>query len=645
MNESYRHVFEPGSIGKLQLRNRIAMPAMGTNMFDAGGRISRRQIDYYAERAKGGAGLIITEATAVSSRLEPVGALERADSDALIVPLADLADAVHDAGARIVVQLTAGFGRQAAAVDPENPPIAPSAVPAFFNPAVLCRPLTVEEIEALVEDFGMAARRVATAGFDGIEIHGHTGYLIDQFLSPSWNQRTDRYGGDLEGRMRFPVEIIQSVRQHVGPDFPIIFRLSVEHQIEGGRCLADSLDIARRLEAAGVDALDVDAGCYDTMDLIFPPTYLGDAPFTDLAAAIKKVVSVPVMVAGNITPENAEAILASGRADFVDSGRGLIADPDWPNKVRMGHREEVRPCIRCNEGCVGRLLMMRTLGCSVNTCAGLERYYELQKTDHAKRVLVIGGGPAGLEAARVAALRGHRVTLVDKADALGGMLTAAATPSFKRPLRELVQYWETQLQALEVDVRLNTAATPETLAHTRADAVVVATGARPLLPRIPGIDGENVVEVIDWHLGRRQVRGKNVVMAGGGLSACDAALELAAEGKSVTIVEMLPEVAVGLNFPSRVGLLKQLAAQGVRILTQHKVKEFRSNGMLAQTSDGGETFIEADTMIVAFGMRPDNDLVAAVKAKWDDVYVVGDCVNPAKIGEAVRAGFNAGRLV
>jgi len=644
MNEAYRHLFEPGRIGRMQTRNRIAMPAMGTALFEPDSHISRRQIDYYAERAKGGAGIIITEATAVSRRFEPAGALEMADADVYIIPMADLADAVHDAGARLVVQLTAGMGRQAGVADPSHPPVAPSAVPAFFNPAVLCRPLTVDEIHALVEDFGNAARRVFLAGADGIEIHGHTGYLIDQFLSPLWNKRTDEYGGDLAGRLRFAEEIVQAVRRNTGPDFPVIFRVSIEHDVEGGRCLTDSLDIARRLEAAGVNALNVDAGCYESMDDIFPPTYLGDAPFAELARAIKKIVSIPVMVAGNITPENAEEILASGAADFVDSGRGLIADPDWPNKVRTGHRDEVRPCIRCNEGCIGRLLSLRTLSCSVNTQAGMERYYALQKAEQPKRVLVIGGGPAGLEAARVAALRGHRVTLMEKADALGGLLTAAATAPFKRPLKELIQYYEKQLHLLGVDVLLNTEATPERLAHTRADAVVVATGSRPLVPHIKGIDGENVVEVIDWHLGRKQLHGDNVVMAGGGLSACDAALEIAQQGKQVTIVEMLPEVAVGLNLPSRIGLMKRLALAGVKILTQHKIVEFRPNGLLTETPDG-QKFVPADTVVLAFGMRPVNELAAEVKARWDEVYEVGDCVTPAKVGEAVRAGFSAGRLL
>jgi 2-enoate reductase len=646
MSTAFSKLFAPGLIGKLEIRNRIAMAPMGSALADQGGRVSRRQIDYYAERARGGTGLIIIEASSASNALVPFGSMPllSVDSDALIPAMADLADAVHDCGAKICMQLTPGPGRQGDA-DPEHPPIAPSAVPAFGNPAVTCHALTVEEIRFLVEAYGSAAGRIAASGFDAMEIHAHTGYLIDQFMSSLWNQRTDEYGGDLDRRMRFPLDLVQSARKRVGPNFPIIFRMSMEHRIPGGRDLDESLEIAKRLEAAGVDALNVDAGCYDAMDLIFPPTYLGDAPFAELAAATKKLVSIPVMVAGNITPEAGEALLESGKADFVVSGRGLIADPEWPNKVRTGHRGDVRPCIRCNEGCIGRLFALRTVSCSVNVCAGMERYYELRKAEKTKDVLVIGGGPAGLEAARVAALRGHHVTLMEKEGSLGGMLTAAATPPFKKSLKELVQYWDTQLRKLKVDVRLNAEVTPAALAKAEADAVVVACGGLPLLPPIPGIDGENVVEVIDWHLGRKPLRGQKVVMAGGGLSGCDAALEMAMQGKSVTIVEMLDDVALDLNSVSRISLMKKLAEQGIRVLAKHQVKEFRPGGLVSQGPDGKDVFVEGDAVVVAFGLKADNAIVGAVKEKWDEVYVVGDCVKPAKVGEAVRAGFNAGRLL
>jgi NADPH-dependent 2,4-dienoyl-CoA reductase/sulfur reductase-like enzyme len=442
--------------------------------------------------------------------------------------------------------------------------------------------------------------------------------------------------------MRFPLELVEAAKKRVGPEFPIIFRYSVEHYIPDGRGIEESQEMARRLEAGGVDAIDVNVACYESMDTIWPNTYhMAEAPFAELAAAIKKEVSIPVIVAGNMTPEAAESVLENGQADFIISGRDLLADPDWPNKVRRGHREDVRPCIRCNEYCIGHVLNLKTVTCTVNPRCCHEWYYDMRKAETAKKVLVIGGGPAGMEAARVAALRGHSVTLMEKENALGGQLRAAATPTFKRDLRKLVDWWATQLRKSKVDVHLDTEVTPATLANTQADAVVVACGARPLRPPIPGIEGENVVEVLDYHLETKPVRGQNIVVAGGGLSGCDAALDLAMQGKTVTIVEMLDDVAADLNFASRMTLMRRLDEQDVRILTKHEVKEFQDNGLLAQGPDGEDRSIEGDTVIVAFGMEPDTSLVEDVKEKWDEVYTVGDCVEPAKIGEAVHAGFGA----
>ncbi|MDD5038471.1 MAG: FAD-dependent oxidoreductase [Dehalococcoidales bacterium] len=644
MSDKYRKLFEPGHIGKLEIRNRIAMPPMGTLMAESDGRCSRRMIDYLAERARGGAGLIIPEGAKMDRRLErsPSFAPFSIDSDALLPSLADLADAIHFYGAKVMMQFFVAFGRQAPEADPQNPPIAPSAIPASTNPAVICRPLSIGEIQAFVEAAGVAAKRAVMAGFDAVEFNAHTGYLVDQFMTSLWNKRTDEYGGDLNGRMRFAVELVQSARKQVGPDFPISFRFSMDHFIPGGRGIEESKEIAKRLEAAGVDLLNVDVACYETNYYSLPPTYFGDAPWVELAAAIKKVVNIPVMVAGNMTPETAEAALEAGKIDFIASGRGLIADPDWPNKVRQGHREDVRPCIRCNEQCIGRVFSIKPLSCSVNSRTGFERYYDMSKASTTKKVLVIGGGPAGMEAARVAALRGHLVTLMEKQDVLGGQLRAAAAPTFKKPLQDLIEYWATQLRKLKVDVRLNTELTPATLVGMRADVVVVACGARPFHPDIPGIDSENVIEVIDYHLGRKPVRGQSIVMAGGGIAGCDAALELAMQGKTVTIVEMLDDVARDINNMSRTCLLRNLAERKVRILTKHKVREFRRNGLVAQGPDGEDSFIKADTVIMAFGVQSDNALEKAVKEKWDEVYVIGDCANPAKVGEAVRAGFSAG---
>jgi len=354
------------------------------------------------------------------------------------------------------------------------------------------------------------------------------------------------------------------------------------------------------------------------------------------------VVSIPVIAVGNMTPEIAEATLAQGKADFIAVGRGLIADPDWPNKLRRGNTEDLRPCIRCNEQCIGRLLALKTVSCAVNARAGSERYYEMRKAEPIKEVLVIGGGPAGMEAARVAALRGHKVTLMEKDSVLGGQLRAAGSSPFKKELHQMIDWWATQLRKANVDVRLNAEVTADMLRLFRADSVVLASGATPLQPPIPGIEGENVIQVLDYHLGRKLLRGQRIVIAGGGLSGCDAAVEMANDGKTVTIVEMLDGVARDLNMVSRVSLLRLLAEKGIETLTGHRVKEFRPGSVLVEGPDGSEREIETDTAVVALGARPNNALVKAVKERWDEVSVIGDSASTGKVGDAVRAGFETG---
>jgi 2-enoate reductase len=644
MNRSYPNLFAPGRIGLLEIPNRIVMPPMGTGFSNPDGRVTPRQIDYYAARARGGTGLIIVEGVKVENRIDPLPAHPNAGiySDSYIAGFADLADAVHDYGAKLALQLTVGNGRQSFVVSPENPPISASAIPTFVNPNINCRPLSKHEIEELVHAFGVAARRARAAGVDMVEIHGHGGYLIDQFMTGLWNKRTDEYGGDLDGRMRFVMEIIQSIKQAAGPDFPISFRYGVEHRIPGGRDVAESQEIARRLQAAGVDVLHADAGCYETSELFCPASYLGDACLADMAARLKDVVQIPVIAVGSIPPDAGEALLKSGQADFIASGRGLIADPDWPEKVRAGNMKDVRPCIRCNEMCIGRISKLKPISCSVNPLVGKERYYNLNKSDHARKVLIVGGGPAGLEAARVAAVKGHHVMLFEKDNFLGGQLRAAARTPFKKELRQLIDWWESQLRKLGVNVRLQTEATPDLIAAEQPDAVVVATGARPVIPDIPGIGGENIIRVVDYHLGKKPASGTRIVVAGGGLAGCDAALELARDNHQMTIVEMLSRVAREITPGVRNLLLKLLKENGVRTLTDHRITEFRKDGVCAVKPDGSDVTIPADSVILAMGVKSENSLFESLRDIMKEVYLVGDGSCPAKVGDAVHSGFVAG---
>lgn len=633
---SFEHVLRPGRIGALELANRVALAPMGTEMGTPEGLITEREIAYYTERARGGTALVMTGISAVSQDFEVISpGLCRVDTDACMAGLTALAQSIHSVGGRVSLQLTAGLGRNINEVDPRRPPVSASDNPHYARPEVRCRPLEVEEIRLLVRRHAEAAARAAAAGIDAIDIHGHTGYLVDQFISPVWNRRTDEYGGSTENRCRFAVEIIHAVKA-AAPGLPVSFRLSVDHRFPGGRVAEESSRIAVILEAAGVDLMIADDGSYEAMDYVYPPYYLGDACMAPAAKALKQVLSIPVMAVGNLTPENAEAAIAAGEADFAGIGRGLIADPEWVNKLRSGNRADIRPCIRCNAMCVGNALFAQALGCAVNPQVGFERERVVSLTPRPKRVVVVGGGPGGLEAARVAAMRGHIVDLYEQGMNLGGVLWPAATPEFKKELRAIVRWWERQFTRLPVTVHVGTTISAESRELAVADTIIVATGSLPFVPAtIPGIDGRNVVDVLDFHLGSPV--GYRVVVAGGGLSGADAALELAQQGREVTLVEMGGEIARDMVAINRITLLRQLAEQGVEVLTSHRVTVIDDKGLVA-TGAGGEVRVDADTVVAAFGVRPNTSLVDALAGR-PNVVAIGDCVTPAKVGEAINAGF------
>lgn len=651
-SNKFSKLFTPGYMGKLKLRNRIVMAPMVTVFADRDNAYSQRQIDYYSARARGGAGLIIVEGTRVESVVDqwfPPYPTNIADRDNLITAMNDLTEAVHDHGAKIGVQISLGVGRLGYIKRDKKPPISSSAIPAFMNSSLTCRPMTIDEINSIVAAAGMAAQRLVFAGFDLIEVHAHTGYLLDQFMCSLWNKREDAYGGNLDGRLRFTLEVLQSIRENIGPKVPICFRFSAEHGIPGGRDITESQEIARRLERAGVDVLHIDAGSYERFDLLFPTIYSGDACLEEQAAAIKKVVNIPVIAVGNMTPETGEAIIEKGDADFIAIGRGLIADPDIPNKARTGHVADIRPCIRCNEYCVGRMFRHKSISCSVNPCVGKEAAFSIKKSDNPKKVLIIGGGPAGMEAARIAKLRGHEVTLLEKKNTLGGVFNAAAAPPFKKPIGKLIDWWVKQLDQLGLDVRLNTEASTQMVTQMKPDAIIVAIGGEPVIPDIPGIQNENIIGVVDCHLGHKPV-GENIIVAGGGLSGCEAALELAQEGKKVTIVEMLRQLAPDVNIVNGHKITRLLKEQGVNILTHHKIKSFQHNGLIAE-GPNGEVNLKADTVILALGVKCPDDMKCTctdsdLAKDWvdlaDEVYVIGDCDKPGQVGGAVRSGFLAG---
>ena len=634
-------LFTPYKIGKLEIKNRIAMAPMGLNSGHKDGTINNDEIDYFEERAKGGTGLIIMGCQFLTQDLAQ-GSLEGYLDNTYCIPqLTTLCEAVHRYGTKISAQLSCGTGKNAFANMFGEPPVSASAIPSMFNPDLICRALTVEEIKTIMKQFAYSAKILKDAGFDAIEVHAHAGYLVDQFMSEVWNKREDEYGGSPKKRMRFAIEIVESIRSAVGADMPILFRIACKHHFEGGRTLEETLPLLKMLEEAGVDALDIDSGSYENIDYIFPPAYLGDACMQDVCEAVKKTVSIPLLNAGNHTPETAVKLIESGNADFVLMGRPLIAEPMMAAKLQKGKREEVRPCIRCNDDCIGRILTRLTkISCSVNPATGFEKRFTLQKTDAPKKVVVIGGGPGGMEAARTAALIGHKVALYEMADGLGGQLKSAATPPFKSQLRELVTWYKHQMELLKVEVHLNTAITADSPELEDADVIIVGTGAVPVTPKLKGIEG--TVDVLTAHLDETTLKGERIVYCGGGLSACDSALETAMKGKKVAIVEMLDEVAAGDHFINKASLIPMLIKNGVEIYTGHRILEIAADGVKAQQKDGSEVFIEADTVVASFGMVRNRAFADLIDEKYHDkTRLIGDCAKVGKVGGAVREGMYA----
>ena len=645
-------LFEPGKIGKLPLKNRIVMAAMGCGgLAQPDGRLSPRGIDHFAARAKGGTGLIITGFLRVTRELEqmPGKAFVRnlvVDDAMYLTWLNELADAVHDYGAKIAVQLTAGQGRVTFPdyVRKEGIAVAPSTLPSFWNPNVMARELTLEEIERLVQSFERAAEIVRDAGIDAIELHGHEGYLFDQFKTALWNKRTDKYGGDLEGRLRFSMEVIEAIKRGAGTDFPIIYRFGLTHYLAGGRQIEEGLEIARRLEAAGIAALDVDAGCYETWYWAHPPTTLPPGCMVDMAEMAKKVVNIPVMAVGKVGyPELAERVLQEGKADFIALGRPLLADPEWPKKVKEGRLEDIRPCLGDHE-CVERIMHRKYLSCTVNPQVGMEKEFAIRPAQKKISVLVVGGGPGGMEAARVTALRGHKVTLWEKGDALGGNLIPASTPDFKQDYRMLIDYLSTQIRKLGVNIELGKQATPEAILKMNPEVVFIATGGTPLIPDIPGIEKSKVVTAVDLLLGRKEA-GETVVMVGGGLVGCETALHLAQKGRKLTIVETLDDIARDMCAPNRMHLLQLLKDEKVDILTESNVLEIKDEGVVIADKSGKRSILSADTVVLALGLKSSDQLSETIRDKVPEVYAIGDCVEPRKVTNAIWEGFRTARLI
>lgn len=656
---SDRILFSPISIGKVSIKNRFAMAPMGPlGLGDAQGGFNQRGIDYYTARARGGTGLIITGVTFVDNTIEEHGMPNCPNSTynpvQFVRTAREMTERVHAYNARIFLQMSGGFGRVTIPTNlGEFPPVAPSPIQHRWLDKT-CRGLTVDEIHELVRDFGEGAYNAKRAGFDGVQIHAvHEGYLIDQFAISLFNQRTDEYGGSLENRLRFAREIVEEIKRRCGQDFPVMLRYSPKSFIkalregalpgeefeEKGRDLPEGVEAAKLLVSYGYDALDVDVGSYDAWWWSHPPMYQKKGLYMPYAKLVKENVNVPVLCAGRMDdPDMAEGAVMDGVCDIISLGRPLLADPDYVNKLRRGERKCIRPCISCQEGCMGRIQEYSMVNCAVNPQAARERVTAYNPVLKAKHVLVIGGGVAGCEAARVLAERGHKPEIMERSDYLGGNLLAAGAPSFKEDDIALVRWYENEMQRLNVPVHFNAPVDPASKLYDEYDAVIVATGATP--KKFPLGENAPVYTATDALLGKTPI-GERVTVVGGGLVGCETALWLAQEGKHVTIVEALDRL-MAVNKPlchaNSEMLERLLPFHGVETLVSSSVQKYENGKLLVKTPQG-EQQLDCDTVILSVGFREDRGVFDAWENSAKEIYLLGDAKKVANIMYAVWDAF------
>lgn len=646
---------QPYKICNVEIKNRFAVLPMslGALSNDEEGGYSDNLIRYFEARAEGGFGLIIPGAAATDSHVDPYSALgtvittsphwqERAKK---------LVDTVHNAGAKIFCQITMGLGRNY----PNLP--GPSENPVWRNPEMKSPELTAEQIRQKIADMIDGAEVAKACGYDGVEIHAmHWGYLLDQFGMSFFNRRTDEYGGSLENRLRAAREIVEGIHERCGRDFPVGMRLGLKTYIrnydqatltgneEAGRTLEEGIEISRLLESYGYDFLDVDTGTYDSFYYACPPMYNPQGFMIPLAAAAKKAVSIPVIAGGRMQDYDlaAEAV-EKGEIDAVGLGRPSLADPDYPNKVFAGEVEKIRPCIGCNMGCFNRGVELGLpSSCAVNPQAGRELVEALKPGEGEKKIVVVGGGVAGMEAARTSALRGYKVTLFEKSDHLGGHIVEAGAHSFKSEIAKLNAWYQRELKDLGVNVKLEHEPCISCIKKEEPDAVILATGSNVSAPPIPGL--EKAVTSLDA-INHPEKIGQKVVIIGGGLVGCEIALDEANQGKDVTIIEALDDImaagGAGAPYPNKQMIIDLFAAKGVRVHTSTKLCEVTDEGALTEKADGTKELFKADTVVSALGFRPAPNL----REEWKELGVkmceIGDATGAATIMKAVWEGYEA----
>ena len=655
----YANLFEKTRIGSCELKNRFAMAPMGPlGLGDAEGGFNQRGIDYYTERAKGGTGLIITGVTFVDNEIEehamPSCPCATYNPVHFVRTAREMTERIHAYGAKIFLQLSGGFGRVTIPTNlGEFPPVAPSAIPHRWLDKT-CRPLTVDEIHSIVKKFGDASYNAKRAGFDGVQIHAvHEGYLLDQFAIALFNNRTDAYGGSLENRLRFAKEIVEEIKSRCGQDFPVTMRYSPKSMMkdwrvgalpgeefqEIGRDLDEGVQAAKLLVEYGYDALDVDVGTYDAWWWNHPPMYQEKGLYRKYAKLMKETVDVPILMAGRMdNPEMASACIADGTCDIISLGRPLLADPEYVNKLRANQYDRVRPCLSCHEGCMGRIQEYSALNCAVNPQACRERDMAYQPICRPKKVLIVGGGVAGCEAARVLAIRGHEPHLFEAGSQLGGNLIPGGVPDFKEDDHALAAWYARELERLSVPVTLNHKVTASEAMSGGYDAVIVATGSTP---KVFSLGDDAKVHTAADVLNGKVTCGDKVTIVGGGLVGCETALWLAKQGKQVTIVEALGKL-LAVNGPLCHANSEMLEAlipyNNIQVVTNAKVQHFENGVLTAQTPEG-ECKLEADVVILCVGYKEEDSLYKELEFAVPELYCLGDARKVANIMYAIWDAF------
>ena len=626
----------------MKLKNRIVMGPMGTTG-EADGAYNIDGINYFEERAKGGTGLIITGANVATTKYEDRPCTELSNFHH-VERLNMLVERCHHHGAKVCVQVSPGLGRQVF-TDPFTPPYsAGDTAHSFWFPNLKCKPFEIEDIKYIVDKVGYSACLAKSAGADAVELHAYGGYLLDQFHSTMWNNRTDEYGGSLRNRMRFSLECIEAIRKYCGPKFPVLVKFTPYHGVPGGRELEEGLEMAKIFEEAGVDALHVDVGCYEAWHKAISTVYKEEGHQMHVVEAVKKIATVPVLGQGKMfDPVKAEAAVADGKTDYIVLGHQMIADPHWANKVAEGDVAGIVPCIGCNE-CLYAGFSGKHYYCAVNPLCYAEKEFVLPAPDGTKKsVLVIGGGPGGMSAAIAAARRGFDVELWEKTSRLGGNLWAAGLPSFKHDVLKLIQYMEREVLKLGVSVKLNKTATAEEAANGNYDKVILAAGSSSIMPPIKGIE---FAAPSDLYLTNVKKPGKNVVVIGGGLVGCEAAAYMKEMADEVTIVEMMDDILASADHSLNCdqALRTMLKDRDVKVAAGAKVTEITADSV-SYEKDGVINTIPCDTVIIATGYRSNNQLEDELDGKVKSLTVVGDAQAPRKIMTAVHEAYHAIRVM